>query len=64
MPNPKLTFCTRSHRGKILVNQDALTVQEQLLVCVIADGMGEEPHGDVASKLAVDAWIDYLSLYK
>ena len=45
-------------------NQDALTLQEQLLIGVIADGMGEEPHGDVASKLAVDAWIDYLSLYK
>ena len=62
MTNPKLTFCSRSHRGKIRKNnQDALAVQEQLLVGAIADGIGGGAYGDVASQLAVDACINYLS---
>ena len=65
MTNPKLTFCSRSHRGKIRKNnQDALAVQEELLVGAIADGIGGGPYGDVASQLAVDACIDYLSSLK
>ncbi|HCH21214.1 MAG TPA: hypothetical protein DEX33_07385, partial [Cellvibrionales bacterium] len=65
MTNPKLTFCARSHRGKIRKkNQDALAVQEQLLVAAIADGIGGGAHGDVASQLAVDACIDYLSSFE
>ena len=62
MTKPKPTFYSRSHRGKIRKNnQDALAVQEQLLVGAIADGIGGGPYGDVASQLAVDACIDYLS---
>lgn len=62
MTNPKLKFYSRSHRGKIRKNnQDALAVQEKLLVGAIADGIGGGAYGDVASQLAVDACIDYLS---
>ncbi len=62
MTKPNIKFHSRSHRGKIRKkNQDALAVQEQLLVAAIADGIGGGAHGDVASQLAVDACIDYLS---
>ena len=57
-----ITFSSRSHRGKVRKkNQDALAVQEQCLFGAIADGIGGERHGEVASQLAVDACINYLS---
>ena len=65
MTNPKLTFYSRSHRGKIRKNnQDALAVKEQLLVGAIADGIGVEPQGEMVSKLAINDWTDDLSSYK
>jgi len=40
------------------VNEDCFAIQEELGLCVIADGMGGHNAGEVAAHLAVDAIVD------
>jgi serine/threonine protein phosphatase PrpC len=41
-------------------NEDCFAIDEELGLCVIADGMGGHNAGEVASRLAVDAVMDYV----
>ena len=41
-------------------NEDCFAIEEELGLCVIADGMGGHNAGEVASRLAVDAVVDYV----
>lgn len=55
------SFCMRTHRGKIRRNnQDYLAIDQEHKFAIIADGVGGEHFGDVASRLAVDACLQYL----
>jgi protein phosphatase len=48
-----------SDKGSIRpVNEDSFAVEEDLGLCVVADGMGGHKAGEVASQLAVEAIID------
>jgi PPM family protein phosphatase len=40
------------------INEDCFAIQEELGLCVIADGIGGHNAGEVASQLAVDAVVD------
>jgi protein phosphatase len=40
------------------INEDCFAIQEELGLCVIADGMGGHNAGEVAAQLAVDAVVD------
>jgi serine/threonine protein phosphatase PrpC len=41
-------------------NEDCFAIHEELGLCVIADGMGGHNAGEVASRLAVDAVVEYV----
>lgn len=41
-------------------NEDCFAIQEELGLCVIADGMGGHNAGEVAARLAVDAVVEYV----
>jgi serine/threonine protein phosphatase PrpC len=41
-------------------NEDCFGINEALGLCVVADGMGGHNAGEVASRIAVDAVIDYV----
>jgi serine/threonine protein phosphatase PrpC len=48
-----------SDRGRIRpTNEDCFAIQEELGLCVIADGMGGHNAGEVAARIAVDAVVD------
>src|SRR5438477_7350959 len=42
-------------------NEDCYGIDQQLSLCVIADGMGGHRAGEVASRMAVDAVMEYVS---
>ena len=42
-------------------NEDCFAIQEDLGLCVIADGMGGHNAGEVAARLAVDAVVDFVA---
>jgi protein phosphatase len=42
-------------------NEDCFGIDQQLSLCVVADGMGGHRAGEVASRLAVDAVMEYVS---
>ena len=41
-------------------NEDCFAIEEQLGLCVVADGMGGHRAGAIAARLAVDAIVDYV----
>ena len=41
-------------------NEDRFAIQEELGLCVVADGMGGHNAGEVAARLAVDAVVDFV----
>jgi PPM family protein phosphatase len=42
-------------------NEDCFAIDEELGLCVIADGMGGHNAGEIAARLAVDAVVDYVA---
>ena len=57
-----MQFITRSHIGKVRrENQDFLAVDNEKGFAIIADGIGGEKFGGVASKLAVDSCLAFLN---
>src|SRR5262249_16903036 len=50
-----------SDRGPVRAsNQDCFGIDEQLGLCVIADGMGGHNAGEVAARIVVDALLDHV----
>jgi protein phosphatase len=48
-------------KGRIRpTNEDRFAIQDELGLCVIADGMGGHNAGEVAARLAVDAIVDFV----
>ena len=62
MPTPSdIQFFSCSDSGKVRrTNEDFLKIDSTLQIAAIADGMGGNDYGEVASQLAVDACIEYL----
>ncbi len=49
-------------RGRVRpTNEDCFGIDPELQLCVIADGMGGHNAGEVASRLAVEAVLDYVA---
>ena len=60
--NANIKFCSRSHVGKVRSNnEDFLQIRQDRLIAAIADGIGGDDFGEVASQIAVDACVEYLS---
>jgi serine/threonine protein phosphatase PrpC len=49
-----------SEKGARPTNQDRFAIDEELHLCVIADGMGGHNAGEIAASLAVDAVLDVM----
>ena len=62
MPIPSnIEFFSCSDPGKVRRNnEDFLRIDSTLQIAAVADGMGGNDYGEVASQLAVDACIEYL----
>ena len=59
---PHIIFCSRTHVGKVRRNnEDFLQIYQNRLIAAIADGIGGDDFGEVASQIAVDASVEYLS---
>lgn len=57
----KLSFAGLSHAGKVRPhNEDAIGIEPELGLVVLADGMGGYKAGEVASALAVETITDYV----
>ena len=57
-----MQFFTRSHIGKVRrENQDFLAVDNNRNFAIVADGIGGEKFGGVASKMAIDSCLAYLN---
>ena len=57
-----MQFFTRSHIGKVRrENQDFLATDNSKGFAIVADGIGGENFGGVASKMAVDSCLAYLN---
>jgi len=50
----------RTDKGRRPTNEDCFTIQAELGLCVIADGMGGHNAGEVAARLAVDAVVEFV----
>lgn len=62
MTAPTLDYAWRTHRGLVRArNEDAVQVQPEAGIVVVADGMGGAAAGDVASALATDTIVGRLS---
>ncbi len=57
-----IEFASRSDRGKVRrKNEDCLAINAPQGVAAIADGIGGNAHGEVASQMAVDACMEFLA---
>jgi len=57
-----LLFSTRTHKGKVKRNnQDCLSFDQEQAYAVIADGVGGNAFGEVASQLCVDSCMAYIA---
>lgn len=57
-----LTVCGQSDVGRIREhNEDSFSVDQERQIYIVADGMGGHRHGEVASRIAVDAIMGDLS---
>jgi serine/threonine protein phosphatase PrpC len=50
----------QSDKGLRPINEDCFAIQEELGLCVIADGLGGHNAGEVAARLAVDAIVEFV----
>lgn len=56
----RLIAAGATDRGPRAINQDALFIDLDLGLLVVADGMGGHNAGEVASQMAVDAVVDFI----
>jgi serine/threonine protein phosphatase PrpC len=56
----RLLAAGATDRGPRAVNQDALFIDVELGLLLVADGMGGHKAGEVASQMAVDAVVDFV----
>jgi protein phosphatase len=61
LPNPVFRAFGASDCGPVRqVNEDCFAIDEQMGLCVVADGMGGHKAGDVAARVAIDSVLGYI----
>lgn len=51
-----------TNKGRVrLTNEDYFAIDEEMRLCVVADGLGGHKAGDVAARMAVDAAVDFIT---